>query len=139
MPKKRVFNYEHYCKVYNNKREGWVAKELQAFEGKTKEECGLNGLFLHDDAFVEVPEWKPVSWVDDYDYGTTIVNRSEARVPFGMMLNVARRHDKWNWGFGNEYFVLSKGTCVSVERAKASAEQAFHNYVESNLALCREE
>jgi hypothetical protein len=84
-------------------------------------------------------KFKPVAWVDDYDYGTRIVNRSEARVAFGMMLNVARRHDKWYWGFGNEYSVISKGSCVHVEKAKANAEQAFQKYVEDNLTLCMEE
>lgn len=84
-------------------------------------------------------KFKPVAWVDDYDYGTRIVNRSEARVAFGMMLNVARRHDKWHWSFGNEYFVISKGSCVHMEKAKARAEEAFSTYVESNLAKCLEE
>lgn len=84
-------------------------------------------------------KFKPATWKDDYDYGTTIVNRSEARVPFGMVLNIARRHDKWYWSFGNEYFVISKGSCVHMEKAKARAEEAFSTYVESNLAKCLED
>lgn len=84
-------------------------------------------------------KFKPVAWVDDYDYGTRIVNRSEARVAFGMMLNVARRHDKWYWGFGNEYTTISKGASVRLENAKAFAEDAFQKYVEYNLTLCMED
>lgn len=143
--KKRVFSKALWQE--SMRRAGWTQEAIDSYawpdvaDGMTIEECTDYGLqipyaWMKD---IDVPTLKQVAWDDDYDYGTTIVNRSEARLAFGIQLGVARRHDKWHWSMGTEYDTIKKGSCVHMEKAKQSAEKAFLEYVQEEYAKCMEE
>lgn len=64
---------------------------------------------------------------------------SEAKLPFGIQLTVAKGKDKWIWQMGNLSFVFKQGKSKNEFVAKANAEHAFHQYVLENLEKSLEE